>query len=421
MRESVPKEHRISIDETISSPSNSEIIPNNNKKIARVVCSPNMKYVATASLEDSSVYVWKFPDRKKGEYELKFNHSLDLKEVDLMEPIKVSDSKDVLIGNCCKNSLILEIRDPGNNPIKILNAQEDLKGRIDCSGFLKNGELVIVEGDPVYQEKVLILLDIPFVIMQWNLVTRKFEAQYELNWSLTMSWKSIGMELNKSFDGTGFGIMNFIMSEKGKFLLVYFEEEHLFYAINLSTYSKSKNSRKLDLAAEKDFIVPGYIIRSHDRLRIESLSRNMEWEEEIRSEPGKDGKIDLSYREEIKETIRNILETNQPDQKITQGPKPDYKGQLYTWNVECEKISNVFVARLTAKRYYEVSVDELAKYVKKMKNEVYEEESNPLLPAIEKIVGYEKKADEKFQNIDKRFDELIKLINQEKIKSKQID
>ncbi|CAG8504647.1 18515_t:CDS:2 [Acaulospora morrowiae] len=398
-----------------------------------------MKYVATASLEDSSVCVWKFPDKKNGEYELKFSHSLDLKKIDLMEPIRVSDSKDVLIGSCCKNSLILEIRDSGNTPIKILNAQEDLKGKIECSRFLKNGELVIVEGDPVYQERVLILLDVPFVIMQWNLVTRKFEAQYELNWNLTISWESIGMVLNK----------NCKLLAKGELLLVYFEEEHSFYAINLSTYSKSKNPRKVVLSAQNDFMVPNFIIqRSHDRLQIESLSRNLELEDDIQSEPGKDEKIDLCYGEEIKDIISDILKTRQPNQSMTQGL---IAGSYGDWRVEYEKINNDFVARLTAKqsnteevigkeatrynnrsgdkersirsgnkegsRYYEVSVDELAKYVKKIENV---DESQPLLPAIKEIVGYEKKADEKFPIFDEilkninNTNTLVKLINQEK-------
>ncbi|CAG8578246.1 12931_t:CDS:2 [Acaulospora morrowiae] len=416
-----PREHRISIG--CLSPRKIEKLPHNGKKITRVVCSPNMKYIATANLDDRSVCVWKFTDEK----ELVLDNSFDLKKTCLMEPIRVSDSKNILIGNGCENSLTLEIRGYKTKSMRLLNDQkEGFKGKIDSSGFLKNGELVIVEGDP---EKLLILLDMPFVIAQLNLVTQKFEEQYELDWNLIKFRKSIRMKLNsdctllavagrlnneskehgekskvyfyltkpgttnayhkvkgsqsfkeifpdifESSVAININIMNFIILKEGEFLFVYFEEERTSYIINLCTFSKYKNLVELNLSAEKGFIIPGYIVRFHDRLQseslsrnrlqIESLSRNIEWEDDMHNEPGKDDKIDLrSYREEIKEIIKDILEKYESNKDMARCLEPkNYDDQLYPWIVEYVKNSTVDLKEYSTVDLKEYSTVDLKEY-----------------------------------------------------------
>ncbi|CAG8614239.1 4495_t:CDS:2, partial [Acaulospora morrowiae] len=495
MNKSEHREHRISINDHISEEttssdeetalSDNEISqvdlqnPHNRKKIEYVVCSPNKKYVASASLEDSSVRVWTITEDVKTteenpKPELKLVCSFEFKDIDLKKPIRISNSMNLLIGNCIKHSLSLEIRDIINKNKMILNAQEIggkgiskvpnindkdtkiigifnaqkyLKGRIDCTEFLGNGDLVVIEGDPAYQAHIIsekkksVALHgyhqthIPFVIMQWNLLTRKFEAQYELDWSLA-SWKSISMKLNcnaehlavagnlnetskskvyfystksrkmikdvsfmekfgdisDSSDETNIH-MNFITLKSVEFLFVYFQVER-FYVIDLSFFLKSTIKLKHDLSVGNTIIIsnrsqtPGYIIRSDDQMEIESLSLNTE----SPNSKDEDDNVD-----EIKEIIMNTYGTYKEVPEIGQYKKPKYyEGQQYTWIVE----------------YYEVSVDKLAKYLKKIENEGCDEALRQLLPTIEKVVEREKSDEKKFAGIYKKLDELMKSIKQ---------
>ncbi|CAG8467058.1 15139_t:CDS:2 [Acaulospora morrowiae] len=382
----------------------------NNSHNFEVFCSPKMEYIATVNYKDRSVYTWKFTKSENGECGLKLDHFFDLKKINLMAPISVSDFENILIGN----SLTLEITDYEHRRIKILNTQEDLKGRIDYSGFLENGDLIVIEGDPVYQvhifskkdqwrctdiiklveyrrlvisrERVLILLYVPFIIMQWNLATRKFEAQYELDWSLAKFRESILMELNndctllavagrlyQAWKGnskvyfyctkTGTMIadqmfvepfinepdaynsyMGFITLKKREIFLACFEDD-TSYVINPRTFLKSKNPGKFDFMTKHYFAISGYIVRFNNGLQIESLSPNIE----LKDETGKDDKIDLrSYREEVKEKIENMLEKYKLNQDMVQVLEKYYIGQLYTWIVHYVKSGNALIVRLTA-------------------------------------------------------------------------
>ncbi|CAG8439214.1 9026_t:CDS:2 [Acaulospora morrowiae] len=320
----------------------------------KVICSPNM-------------------EKKKEECELKLDHLFDLKNINLMAPISVSDFENILIGN----SLMLEIRNYENRKMKISNAQEDLKGIIDYSKFLKNGELVVVEGNPVY--KVYIYSDNK---NQWSCTDSIKLVEYKrmiisqerdgLNNNYTLL--AVAGELNKkseeqgekskvyfysiksgtmeAYDENDIDIMKFVILEKEEFLFVFFDRECLFYIINLRTFLKSKSSRNFDLLTENYFAIPGYIVRFNNRLQIESLSQNVEWKDDIHSEPGNDNKIDLrSYEEEIKDRIGNILETYKLSQDKVQVPQKEYyKGHLYTWIIDFVKRENALVARLTPKQ-----------------------------------------------------------------------
>ncbi|CAG8583302.1 10193_t:CDS:2 [Acaulospora morrowiae] len=136
-----------------------------------------MKYIATSSNQyddivknlhidfdlhsedyDQSVYVWKFVEER------------------------VSNCKHILSSIDRNTPYDLEIIDITTGSKKALNAQ-GLKGRICEATFLNDGKLVVVKGDPVYRERLLVLLDKPLVVIQWNLE----------NWSLKHNMKWIGV------------------------------------------------------------------------------------------------------------------------------------------------------------------------------------------------------------------------------------
>ncbi|CAG8469574.1 1204_t:CDS:2 [Acaulospora morrowiae] len=200
--------------------------PHNGKKINKVVFSPKMDYVATASFEDRSVCMWKFNQKKNGELKLELYHSFNLYYTVLGAPICISDFGKILTGNFYKDSYIYEVRDCKSDEIveKLLDGRDQENAIITCE-FLTNGYFAVVEGDPTYKvrifsfiggqwhctsniklvkfkravislDRVLIIIDLPFVILQWNLLTRKFETQYALDWNLNEYRKGILMQLN---------------------------------------------------------------------------------------------------------------------------------------------------------------------------------------------------------------------------------
>ncbi|CAG8550265.1 6649_t:CDS:2 [Acaulospora morrowiae] len=221
MSKSASNEYRISIDKEISYFDDKN--PQHGKKINIVVLSPNMKYVATASYNARSVCVWKFTEGEH-EHRLTLSHFFDLRETALYAPICVSDFNKILIGTVKKGAHVLETRDCNKEKENIKKLSNHGCCGENC-GFITNGDFAIVEGYLDYhvhifsivrnewhctgtiklvefrhavisRDRVLILLDVPFVILQWNLLERKFETQYELDWSLAEYRKGILMELN---------------------------------------------------------------------------------------------------------------------------------------------------------------------------------------------------------------------------------
>ncbi|CAG8576322.1 1905_t:CDS:2, partial [Acaulospora morrowiae] len=369
-----------------------------------------MKYVATSCNQhdnvilsrdmvkyDQSVCMWEFVEGEKGEPKLKkvfikgnSDNSLDLKNlISKWRLAKVSDCKHILLRIDRDTPYDFEIIDIKTKSKKILNAQ-GLKGRTCDATFLKDGRLMIVKGEPVYQvyifsnkenqwhhtnsikllkfdscvisqERLLVLLDIPLVIMQWNLETLKFEAKYELNWNLSWysSWKRILYD---------------------KFII----PGHM---------------------NERDSIIPGYIIQFNEDCleKIESLSQNIEWVKYLKEKSGEYNRIDShSCEKEIIETIENTLKkAYESKEDMTQDfdtlKTYESNEEIRPWEV----------------KYYEASIDELTRYVKKVENEIYEEVSRPhLSDAIKKIVQYEKNVDKKISDLDKKFDELDKKFDE---------
>ncbi|CAG8600508.1 5789_t:CDS:2, partial [Acaulospora morrowiae] len=260
--------------------------PHNNKDISSVFCSPDLRHVATASLKDRSVCTWEIQKGKDGEPIL---HKVDLLKFDnisLREPIRISNFKNILIGKCKKNSLKLKI-----------NVEKNTENfnNTEMKSWQSSREIQPIGRCTISRDRVLILLDVPFVIMQWNLLTRELEAQYELDWSLA-SWEYISMELNydakclavagnlketteskvyfystksrtmvkdvlfeENFanisDSSDKSNMKFIALAGKEYLFVYFVQNES-YVINLGTFLKSKIPL-FDFTDGKDFIISG--------------------------------------------------------------------------------------------------------------------------------------------------------------------
>lgn len=216
------------------------------KNITNIVCSPNMKYIATWCPGNKldilpSIYRWPITKGK-----LKFDkHYIiyDSINLDAKALIGVSDMNHIIlrVEDFVKDSYNFEIIDIVNNKRQKLNSQ-GLKGKvIKHSGFfdksysefcneisfLENGDLAIIKDRPVYRAyifnfnekhqwkckcsielptyykcsvspkgKLLVLLRLPFVIMQWDLITLKYEMRYVLDWNLYNSRKRLQMCLN---------------------------------------------------------------------------------------------------------------------------------------------------------------------------------------------------------------------------------
>ncbi|KAF0467433.1 hypothetical protein F8M41_025996 [Gigaspora margarita] len=181
------------------------------KRIDKVICSPNMKYVVTWSKVDNLVCGWPV-DKDSGQ--LNFDSMIN---IDINELIDVSDQKDIII---------LDIE----NVHRIVDATTKLRyklnfeGNIDKIAFfendvlLKNNYLAVVSSDPDYRVnifsrtnskykyewifkrnivltkyyrcnltpkgKLLILRELPFTILQWDLRNLELEAEYILDWNL---------------------------------------------------------------------------------------------------------------------------------------------------------------------------------------------------------------------------------------------
>ncbi|CAG8750485.1 17969_t:CDS:2, partial [Acaulospora morrowiae] len=182
-----------------------KINPHNGESISELVCSPNMKYFATISDEDHSIFGWEI---KEGQSELEPDYSINFEKYtsNTWTLLGVSNNKYILL----QKDYDIELID-----LETGSEQKLLTGAVDGASFLENGDVVMVEGKPVYRAsifskpnpnngrqykykssieltkynkcaisrkgKLLILLDIPFVIMQWDLETLMFEAQYVLD------------------------------------------------------------------------------------------------------------------------------------------------------------------------------------------------------------------------------------------------
>ncbi|CAG8508277.1 7240_t:CDS:2, partial [Scutellospora calospora] len=201
-----------------------------------------MKYVATWSKYDKSIYGWPVVE---GKQRLDFDNSIssqDLKDI----PVHVTsnDLRDIpahAINYVDDFSEVTGIIDLKTKLLQKFNAQGLSKlFTYETVRFLENGNLTIVKGDPIYRAyifshtnsndeyqwkcinvidlkdfykcfvlpkgKLLLLSEIPFVISQWDLKSLKFEAQYVLDLNVFKDKDYIDLQLN--IDNTLLAVFN---------------------------------------------------------------------------------------------------------------------------------------------------------------------------------------------------------------------
>ncbi|KAF0559045.1 transient receptor potential cation channel subfamily a member 1-like [Gigaspora margarita] len=431
--------------------------PHRGKRIDKYVFSPNMQYIATWSEDDKSIVGWTVSDELivKSDSSVNSDHLKDIFNTDNLENVlRLSKLINRLIGvsNCKQIALLLDERDdPYNFEIidivtksrQILNAQ-GLKGMIDRLTFLENGELVIIKGKPVYRAyifsksnnkrwkckdsielkkyykayifkngKLLLAFDIPFIIKQWNLITRKFEMIYILNWNISQE-----LSMNFNSDCTLLAVygdnidtkkeqINFIVfiysTKSGRLIanrmindiparnhwlgfISSGEDERLFvsgpqhdtkkfvsYLLNPHTHTFEKSP---DRHALRDIyfptfdednhlfwtfnIISDYIIKIDDNnLSIQKLSQNENWKNYLRVKEPYMGNTFFNVKE-IKQFILSTLEKCKLNQVLIQNhydePK-EYPCTSCTWVIETIILNNPFNIKYKYKLFLKAKIE----------------------------------------------------------------
>ncbi|RIB05669.1 hypothetical protein C2G38_2219030 [Gigaspora rosea] len=179
-----------------------------------------MQYIVTWSYEDQSFVGWVITE----DLELKFDKLINSEELDYI--IGLEDVGDLVgVSNCIQIILeiyrddpysfeIIDITTKSRQELNVQGLKESFDEDEDSATFLENEDLVIVKKYPACRayifskfngkpqwtcenfikdfdksfifknRKLLLVFEIPFVIMQWNLKTLEFEMQYILNWNL---------------------------------------------------------------------------------------------------------------------------------------------------------------------------------------------------------------------------------------------
>ncbi|KAF0543990.1 transient receptor potential cation channel subfamily a member 1-like [Gigaspora margarita] len=436
----------ISIDVLREEKSN---VPHGGKKIDRYVLSPNMKCIASSSEEDKSIVVWSITD------ELIVNYGSSLNVNDLERALNTDkfckkldfNFEDILRNSCnllgisnCKQVIIalneydfvidFAIIDIRTKSRQILIVQ-GLEGRTESVAFLENKDLVIIKSRPVYRAyifsksningkqkwtckncielekkdevdlcyiskkgKLFMCLDrIMPVVMQWDLITRKFDMQYILDLNLNI-W-DIRMELNsdntllaigsgKTFDYkyvvcvylTKSGMMIANREEERLFLSVqnYETKSHNSYILNPRTHTLDKppdthvlhgiyhvafNSKSIGPINIIDYsIISDYIIKNDvNYFLIQKLSQNDIWIEYLKNKEQNYGNSYTYFNiKEIMQFIQEILDKYnnkeyESDRILTQNysnEKESYSGETFTWIIEYKKEEKVWVVLLKA-------------------------------------------------------------------------
>ncbi|RIB15873.1 hypothetical protein C2G38_2191397 [Gigaspora rosea] len=316
-----------------------ENLPHEGKEISEIVCSLNMKYVATVSYDDKSVFGWPII----GHFKLNFDHSISFKDLNL--------NWDLLEVVDCKH-IIIRIFDITTRSKQILNVQ-GVKESIHNATFLENGDLAVVKGDP-------------------DLTNLKFETQYILDWNLTKDKDSICMELNNG--GTLLAVlgyvsdsnltrksaiyvysksnitnilfknsyyidkMYFIGSKERERLLVYCGSYYIINPYNLSDTINAEELLGINLSDEKNIIISNYIIEvQDDNLQMQCLDQHKKWDDHLCN--GGYNKIDTPLcGKEIRQTLQDTLERYKLTQEIIQDfSTKEYTGKLYTWVIDANE------------------------------------------------------------------------------------
>ncbi|KAF0536658.1 transient receptor potential cation channel subfamily a member 1-like [Gigaspora margarita] len=393
-----------------------EDIPHGGKKIHSYVLSPNKKCIATLSKEDISIVVWSITDELIVNYDSSlnvklalntdkfckkqdFNYENTFEDVLYDVLLGISNCKQVIIRLSYKDFVIdFAIIDIRTKLRQILIAQ-GLEGLEVHAGvaFLENDDLVIITRQPIYRAyifsksningkqkwtcknsielaknstschiskkgKLFLCIDeIMPVVMQWDLITRKFDMQYILDLNLRIL--TMKMELNSDntllaigshkwancyilgfvvcvyLTKSGMMIAKKIFDEELHFCFIGSrEEERLFfsslhpltnynsYIVNLRTHSldKSPDTRVLHDIYHVAFndktigpiniidysIISDYIIKTDNNyLLIQKLSQNKIWIEYLKLKEDYYGNAYTYFNiKEIMEFIQDILD-----------------------------------------------------------------------------------------------------------------
>ncbi|KAF0558405.1 hypothetical protein F8M41_009296 [Gigaspora margarita] len=263
--------------------------PHGGNKIDRYVLSPNMKCIATISKNDKSIVVWSISDELIVNYDSSLNvndleHALNTDNFCKMPDYNFENIfyySDVLLGiSNCKQVIIklfhgfaidFAIIDIRTKLKQILIAQ-GLEGLTESVAFLENEDLVIIKLWPVYRAYIFskpningkqkwtcknsieLEKNVDFchiskkgklfmcfnrtmpVVMQWDLITRKFDMQYILDLNSYIS--SILMLMELSSDNTLLAISNHHSFAGGHVVCVYLTKSGMMIANGRYFYVK---------------------------------------------------------------------------------------------------------------------------------------------------------------------------------------
>ncbi|CAG8511802.1 18115_t:CDS:2, partial [Cetraspora pellucida] len=243
-------------------------VPHGGKKIDKYVVSPNMACIATLSCKDKSIVVWIVTKTFTKDPVVKYDSSLNVndlecalnsdnfcKDPDFKFESLFSDYELAGISDCKHVILILNINyfemdfaiiDTTTKLRQTLSAQ-GLEGYIDSIAFLENGDLAIIKGNPIYRAyifsrsnssgkhkwtcknsielekfqscyiskkgKLFMNFNMSFVVTQWDLITRKFDMQYIINWDLT-TYDLLDLKIELNGDNTLLAMTKYLGESK---------------------------------------------------------------------------------------------------------------------------------------------------------------------------------------------------------------
>ncbi|KAF0520414.1 hypothetical protein F8M41_016344 [Gigaspora margarita] len=438
---------KILIDDVLHGDKND--VPHGGQEINLYFLSPNMQYIATVSREDKSLIVWtitkdliiKYDNSLNGNDLVralnadKFCKNPDFKIETLIHPFYmggISDCKQVIITRLNPEFFEFDfaIFDITTKSRQILSAQGLEVGKSHMF-FLENGDLAIVKSDPVYRAyifsksnsnrkhkwicknivelekfnschitekgKLFLYFKIPGLVMQWDLITRKFDMRYILNFGITSPRIELSFDnallaicgskkddsINVSIYLTKSGLMvatrNFDKYLSNFCFIGLGEEERLFlsfetygekksrdsYILNPRTHSLDKspdthvlydiynvafNDKSIGPINIRDYdIISDYIIKNNKNknfLSIQRLSKNDIWKSYLERKEDYYGNTYTYFNvKEIMQFLKEILDkyndkVYESDQFLTQSysNEPEvYRREQYAWIIEYEK------------------------------------------------------------------------------------
>ncbi|CAG8471070.1 3214_t:CDS:2 [Cetraspora pellucida] len=212
-------------------------VPHGGKPIDSYVVSPNMECIATLSKRDKSIVVWIVTKTFTKDLIVEYDSSLNFNDLErALNTDEFCKNPEFKFENLFEYKVLAGISDCKHVIIQVgsdFKMNFGLEGRIRGIAFLENGDLAIVVDFPVYRGyifsksnssgkhkwtcnncielekfdlyscriskkgKLFMNFSKPFVVTQWDLITRKFDMQYILNWDLTpINFFYLTIELN---------------------------------------------------------------------------------------------------------------------------------------------------------------------------------------------------------------------------------